>query len=167
GEVDEVAEIHARAHVEQTGIDPRALDPQGFRARLERRIALGRVWVASDAHGICFKTDVACQTERIVYLEGVVTRADVRGRGVGATHLAGLCRRLLAHNEHVCLFVKAAERKTAAFYRRLGFRFRRRYRLIRFPQASAMSTSLVAESVGILPAMSAAARTEGCVITQA
>jgi L-amino acid N-acyltransferase YncA len=140
-DVDEVAEIHAHAYAEQTGIDPRALDAQGFRARVQRRIALGRIWVASDARGICFKTDVAGQTEGITYLEGVVTRADVRGRGVGTAHLAGLCRRLLAHNEHVCLFVNAADRKTAALYRRLGFRFHRRYRVIRFQTRPAASTS--------------------------
>jgi predicted GNAT family acetyltransferase len=158
-DVDEVAAIHAQAYAEQTGIDPRARDAQGFRARVQRRIALGRVWVASDARGICFKTDVAGQTERITYLEGVVTRADVRGRGVGTTHLASLCRRLLAHNEHVCLFVNAADRKTAALYRRLGFRFHRRYRVIRFPtrpaagiSSHASNISFPAGSAGISPA---------------
>lgn len=148
-DVDEVAEIHARAYAEQTGIDPRARDGAGFRARVQRRVALGRIWVASDARGICFKTDVAGQTEGIVYLEGVVTRADVRGRGVGARHLAGLCRRLLAHNEHVCLFVNAAERKTAALYRRLGFRFHRRYRVIRFQPRPAASTSIHAGNISV------------------
>jgi L-amino acid N-acyltransferase YncA len=152
-DIDEVTEIHAHAYAEQTGIDPRTLDDAGFRARVQRRITLGRVWVASDARGICFKTDVAAQTEGIVYLEGVVTRADVRGRGVGARHLAGLCRRLLAHNEHLCLLVNAAERKTAALYRRLGFRFQRHYRVIRFQTRSA--TGIHAGSANVRSALPA------------
>lgn len=131
-DVDEVAELHALACIEQNGTDPRALDPHSYRARVGRRIAAGRVWVARDARGIYFKTDVTTQSERIAYVEGVMLRPDVRGRGLGSLTFARLCRRLLQENERVCLFVKAAEQKTVAFYRKLGFKLHAQYQSVRF-----------------------------------
>jgi ribosomal protein S18 acetylase RimI-like enzyme len=134
-DIDKVAAIHALACVEQTGIDPRATDATGFRTRVGRRIELGRIWIAEDAQGICFKTDVACETESIAYVEGVVTRPDVRGMGVGVKHLSNLCRRLLQQNEHVCLFVRADEAWAGALYHKVGFRLHQQYRFIRFLRA--------------------------------
>ncbi len=134
-DVDEVAELHALACIEQNGTDPRALDPHGYRARVGRRIAAGRIWVARDAWGIYFKTDVTTQSEQIAYVEGVMLRSDVRGLGLGSLTFARLCRRLLQENERVCLFVKAAEQKTVAFYHRLGFKLHAHYQLVRFTRA--------------------------------
>jgi GNAT superfamily N-acetyltransferase len=131
-DIDKVAAIHALACTEQTGVDPRALDATGFRTRVGRRIELGRIWIAEDEQGICFKTDVACETEGIAYIEGVVTRPDVRGMGVGVKHLSSLCRRLLQQNEHVCLFVRAGEAWAGALYHKVGFRLHQQYRFIRF-----------------------------------
>jgi GNAT superfamily N-acetyltransferase len=128
----EVAAMHALVCVEQTGIDPRAADDAGFSARVAGRIERGRVWIAEDEQGICFKTDVACETERIAYVEGVVTRPDVRGMGVGVRHLASLCRQLLQRNERVCLFVRAGDTWAGSLYEKVGFRLHRPYRFIRF-----------------------------------
>lgn len=131
-DTDEVAAMHALVCAEQTGVDPRAVDEAGFRARVASRVERGRVWIAEDERGICFKTDVACETERIAYVEGVVTRPDVRGMGVGVRHLASLCRQLLQRNERVCLFVRAGDACAAPLYEKVGFRLHRPYRFIRF-----------------------------------
>ncbi len=141
GDIDEVAELHALACVEQNGTDPRVLDPTGYRARVGRRIAAGRVWVARDAQGIYFKTDVTTEAEQIAYVEGVMLRPDARGLGLGSSTFAKLCRRLLQQNERVCLFVKAAEQKTVAFYHKLGFKLYARYESVRFTHTQTPRTA--------------------------
>ncbi len=134
-DVDEVADLHALACVEQTGADPRVRDPTGYRARVSGRIAAGRTWVARDAQGIYFKTDVTTEAEQIAYVEGVMLRPDVRGLGLGFITFAKLCRRLLQQHEQICLLVKVADQKTVAFYYKLGFKLHARYECVRFARA--------------------------------
>jgi len=120
-EVDEVAQIHARAYLDQAGVDPIKQDPLGFRQRTLDRIQQGRVWVARDRQGISFKADAVSETDRAVYLEGVWTRPDVRGTGLGSAALGGVCQRLLRRYQTICLMVDAEARHTISFYQRVGF----------------------------------------------
>lgn len=138
-DLDEVAELHALACMEQNGADPRVLDPAGYRARVGHRIAAGRTWVARDAQGIYFKTDVTAEAAQIAYVEGVMLRPDVRGLGLGSSAFAKLCSCLLQQHERVCLLVKAAEQKTVAFYHKLGFKLHAHYECVRFARAPTSS----------------------------
>lgn len=140
-DTDEVAELHALACVEQNGADPRLSDPAGYRARVGQRIAAGRTWIARDARGIYFKTDVTTEAAQIAYVEGVMLRADVRGLGLGSAAFAQLCRRLLQQSERVCLLVKAAEQKTISFYHKLGFTLHAHYECVRFIRAQTRETA--------------------------
>ncbi len=54
-EREEVAQVHARICREETGVDPLAHDPIGFRRRMLVRIERGREWIWRDPHGIAFK----------------------------------------------------------------------------------------------------------------
>src|SRR5437588_8178661 len=50
-DLDLVAPIHARLAEAESGVNPLEVDPEGFRARLLRRIEQGRVWVLVDEEG--------------------------------------------------------------------------------------------------------------------
>ncbi len=121
GEALELARLNAAAYVELNGVDPLAQDADGFHERLRARIRKEHIWLVRDAEGIAFKADIVSETDDAVYLEGVMTRADLRGAGLGTRALGDLCRRLLRRRKAVCLFADAGKTPTLNFYRRLGF----------------------------------------------
>lgn len=132
-DAEEVAEIHALACLEHTGVDPSKDDPAGFRERVLARIRMGRTWITrEDDRRITFKTDIASETDRAVYLEGVWTTPVLRRRGVGSAALKDICQRLLHHRRVVCLFADADAEHLTSFYSRVGFEMLAPYRLIRY-----------------------------------
>jgi GNAT superfamily N-acetyltransferase len=133
-EAEEISIVNARGHLELNGFDPSTEDPDGFVERTRMRIEKGRVWVVRDDKGIAFKADVARVTDEAAYLEGVLTRQDLRGTGVGKAALSDLCQRLLSRHDAVCLLTDAESTRALAFYQRLGFVQIARYRLVRFGQ---------------------------------
>ena len=136
-EAHEIARINAGAYLELNGIDPAKLDPTGFQERVLSRIKMGRIWILRDDRGITFKADVASATDEAVYIEGVWTRPDQRGSGIGTAAFSRLCDRLLNHHKAICLLADAANQRTLSFYHRCGFKPIASYRLIRCrPQAS-------------------------------
>nr|MDT0660287.1 GNAT family N-acetyltransferase [Micromonospora sp. DSM 115978] len=58
---------------------------------------------------------------RVSALGNVTTRPDLRGRGLGRTVVAALCRRLLHTVDHITLNVRADNGPAIALYSRLGF----------------------------------------------
>ena len=137
-EREEVAQIHASVCREDTGVDPLAQDPIGFRRRILMRIERGREWVWRDAHGIAFKTDVIFETDEAIYLEGVWVRPDLReaGLGLGSALLKSLCQRLLRHHNGVCIFADGDDEQINAFYQKVGFEAAAPYRVARFNSPS-------------------------------
>jgi GNAT superfamily N-acetyltransferase len=131
-EAEEVSIINARGHIELNGFDPTAEDPKGFLERSRIRIKKGRVWIVRDDEGVAFKVDVARVTDEAVYLEGVLTRPNLRGTGLGRAALGDLCQRLLRKHDAVCLLADAESKGALVFYQRLGFVPIARYRLVRF-----------------------------------
>ncbi len=71
-------------------------DPTAYRRTVEARIRQGRAWVilARDG-GIVFKVDLGQLCSFGARLEGIYTRPDVRGQGLGARGTAAMARRLL------------------------------------------------------------------------
>jgi GNAT superfamily N-acetyltransferase len=132
GELDQVARMNAEGYFELNGVDPATKDPAGFRDRVLKRIEMGRVWVVNDEDGVAFKVDIVSKTEEAVYLEGILTRSDLRGTGLGSTALSALCRLLLRHHKAVCLFANADNQPLLSFYERIGFAPFASYRLVRF-----------------------------------
>jgi ribosomal protein S18 acetylase RimI-like enzyme len=118
-----VIPVQARMVEDESGIDPRATDPEGFRRRCERRVDRGRTWVLVEGGRLVFKAEVHAETDRVVYLEGVHVAPEERGRGKGLRCLSQLTRELLGRVESVCLLVDERNEPAHAFYRRAGFRF--------------------------------------------
>jgi predicted GNAT family acetyltransferase len=133
-ETDEVADLNARAYEEMLGVDPRLGDAAGFRRRLLEKVERGRIWVLKDKSGIVFKADLVIQTEDVAYLEGIITRPDVRGRGLGSVVLRDLCQRLLLDHKRICLFADFQKQRLVCFYQRIGFEPVASYRLVRYCQ---------------------------------
>ena len=131
-ELDQVARMNAEGYFELNGVDPATKDPAGFRERVLKRIEMGRVWVVNDADGIAFKVDIVSMTDEAVYLEGILTRADLRGTGLGSAALSSLCSLLLRQHKAVCLFANADNQPLLSFYSRIGFAPFASYRLLHF-----------------------------------
>jgi uncharacterized protein len=122
-----VMEINARLAEDESGINPLAADPEGFRLRTLRRIEQGRVWVLAEGGRLLFKADVMSETPQVVYLEGVHVHPEERRRGLGRRCLSQLSRTLLAGSRVVSLLINEENQAAQAFFRGAGFRFRGYY----------------------------------------
>ncbi|MCA1631294.1 MAG: GNAT family N-acetyltransferase [Acidobacteria bacterium] len=109
---------------EESGVDPREVDPEGFRARTARRVGQGRTWVVISGGRLAFKAEVQSETTEVVYLEGVYVAPSERGRGFGSRCLSQLSLSLLGRAPSICLLVNERNREAHDLYRRVGFRFR-------------------------------------------
>lgn len=114
----------------ECGVNPLDTDPEGFRARCERRVRMGRVWVLVSGGELVFKADVMAETPEVVYVEGVFVTPRARGRGNGRRCLLQLGRVLLSRSASVCLLVNERNVEAHAFYRNAGYKFRGFYETI-------------------------------------
>lgn len=134
-DLQQVVEIHAQMAFAESGVDPLAVDPEGFRARTLRRIEQERTWVlragesdeAGGAGRIIFKADIVADTPEVVYLEGIYVAPQERGKGWGVRCLSQLTRQLLARAGSVCLLVNEENLAARHLYRKAGLKQRGRY----------------------------------------
>ncbi|HEV2799133.1 MAG TPA: GNAT family N-acetyltransferase [Pyrinomonadaceae bacterium] len=132
-DLPEVVEVHAQLACEESSVNPLEVDPEGFRARLARRIEAGRVWVWIERGRLVFKTDIISDTPEVIYLEGVYVNADERGKGYGLRCLSQLSRELLRRAHSLCLLVNETNERAQLFYRRAGYKLHSRYDTIYLP----------------------------------
>ncbi|HEV2864125.1 MAG TPA: GNAT family N-acetyltransferase [Pyrinomonadaceae bacterium] len=122
-DVELIMPVQARMAEEESGVNPLARDPEGFRRRCERRVERGRSWVVTEGGELVFKAEVEGETEQVVYLEGIHVGEGERGRGRGLACLARLTDELLRRVDSVCLLVNERNEAAQSFYRRAGFRY--------------------------------------------
>ena len=127
-----ITSINAAMALEETGINPMTIDPQGMLGRTERRIAQGRVWLLTQYGKTIFKADVISETPQVVYVEGVFVAWQERRKGHGLRCVAQLARNLLARTDSICLVVNAENGRARAFYEKAGFKFCSRYQTAYF-----------------------------------
>jgi len=127
-----ITSINAALALEETGINPMKMDPQGMLRRTERRIAQGRVWVLTQDGKTIFKADVISETPQAAYIEGVFVSWQERRKGHGLRCLAQLARNLLARTTSICLVANAENGRARAFYEKAGFKFSSRYQTAYF-----------------------------------
>jgi len=118
-----VMPAQARMVEDESGLDPRLSDPEGFQRRCERRTDGGRTWVLTEGGRLVFKAEVLAEAEGVVYLEGVYVAPEERGQGIGLRCLSRLTAELLRREDSVCLLVNEKNEAAHAFYRKAGFRF--------------------------------------------
>jgi ribosomal protein S18 acetylase RimI-like enzyme len=117
----------AQMAFEESGLDPRAADPVGFRMRCARRIEQGRVWILLEQGKLIFKADIIGETPDVFYLEGVYVEPQARGRGLGTRCMVQLSNFLLAQAPSICLLVNEGNREAHSLYRKIGFQERGTY----------------------------------------
>ena len=140
-ELDFVLPIQAEMAFEESGVDPREVDPEGFRRRCLRRIEQGRTWVVIEDGKLMFKADIISETSDVVYLEGVWVNEEKRSNGYGASCMSELSRSLLERAKSVCLLVNYKNTNAQAFYRRCGYQFRATYLTIFLPKKESVADS--------------------------
>jgi ribosomal protein S18 acetylase RimI-like enzyme len=126
-DLDLIAPVQASMIYDESGVNPLARDAAGFRARLARRVAAGRVWVLVEAGRLVFKVDVMAETPEAAYLEGLYVHPDERGRGCGRRCLDALSRTLLGRSRAVCLVVNEQNKAAQSFFFKAGFKLRGLY----------------------------------------
>jgi predicted GNAT family acetyltransferase len=129
-ELDAVMPIQAQLAMEESGVDPLKIDPEGFRKRCLRRIQQKRTWVLFQGEELIFKADVISETNEVMYLEGIWVRDQARNDGTGSRCMAELSRKLLANVQSLCLLANELNTRALSFYRKCGFRFRATYETI-------------------------------------
>lgn len=137
-----VMPVHAQMAFEESGVDPRVVDPKGFAERCLRRIRQGRTWVLVQNNQLVFKADIVSDARDIIYLEGIWLSEGHRGNGLGVRCLTQLSRQLLRRTGSICLLANEANKSAQTLYRKSGYRLRGIYDTI-FLQPSQELASLV------------------------
>ena len=133
-ELELVMPIQAELAFIESGVNPLAVDPEGFRGRCLRRIEQGRTWVIVESGELIFKADVISKTPEVIYLEGVWVREESRHKNLGTRFMSELLRRLLEDAKSICLLVNETNKSAQGFYRKCGFHFRATYETIFLPR---------------------------------
>lgn len=120
-DLEDVTKVNAEMAQIESGSDPLARDPKGFRYRIARRIALGRNWIWTDGGKLLFKADIIADTPQVIYLEGIYVDPSERGKGYGSMCLAQLGRILLRRTCSICLTRNASRENTKNFYLNAGY----------------------------------------------
>lgn len=95
----------------------------GYRQRLEFTLGSGRALGIVDADGrIAFKADLGVMTPSTVQVQGVWTRPDLRGRGLGTAAMAHVLDHALLFAPTVSLYVNDFNLPARRMYHRLGMR---------------------------------------------
>ena len=126
-DLDLVVPAHAQTAFEESGIDPLATDPEGFRQRCARRIEQGQTWVWIEEGRLMFKAEVLTDTSEVVYLEGVWVDPAGRGKGHGFRCMSQLSRELLMRTGSICLLVNERFEGAQRFYKKAGFKLASHY----------------------------------------
>ncbi|HEV7396179.1 MAG TPA: GNAT family N-acetyltransferase [Pyrinomonadaceae bacterium] len=126
-DLDLIAPVHAAMAEAESGINPLAVDPEGFCKRVARRISKGRVWVLVENDQLIFKADVQADTPDVIYLEGIYVNPARRGQGIGRRCLAQLTRELLKRTRMICVLINEDNERAHSFYRLSNFKLRDYY----------------------------------------
>ncbi len=126
-ELSLVMPVQAQMAYEESGIDPRKVDPQGFAQRCRRRIQQGRTWVLMQNKQLVFKAEVISDALDVMYLEGIWVDEVERRNGLGVRCLTQLSKELLRRTDSICLLVNEMNKSAHAMYRKSGFRLRSTY----------------------------------------
>lgn len=139
-DLETIVNVNASLACNESGINPLTRDPQGFRERVARRIAKGRVWIWIEDQRLLYKTDIVAETPQAIYLEGVYVNPDHRFQGYGLRCISQLAASLLERTKTICLTVNEKAEGTQRFYQRAGYELVCRYDSIYLDNLTPSST---------------------------
>ena len=126
-DLDLLVPVHAEMALEESGIDPRQQDADGFIQRYVRRIQQGRTWILMEDGSLQFKAEVVAETPATSYIEGVWVNPAARRQGYGRRCMSQLARMLLWRSKSICLFVNDENDDARRFYKQVGYHVRAVY----------------------------------------
>jgi ribosomal protein S18 acetylase RimI-like enzyme len=126
-DIESLLPVHASMAYEESGVDPREVDNDGFVERYRRRIQARRTWVLTENNQLIFKADVVSEIRQNTYVEGIWVHPEFRRKGYGRNCMAQLARMLLWQSRSICLLVNDEDRESQAFYKRCGYQLRGAY----------------------------------------
>jgi uncharacterized protein len=129
-DLENVTDAHAQCGFEETGVDVRAMDAEGFRSRCARRIERGRTWVWVEKGRLILKLDVITATREVAYIESLWVRPDERGKGYGLRFIKQVSGHLLRHSATICLLAQENNRAAHRLYERAGYAITDSYRVM-------------------------------------
>ncbi len=103
------------------GLDPLAVDPAGFRARVLQRVRGRRTYVLPSQGRLVFKVDVGSRSQYGAELEGLFTVEDERRQGHAKLSLGQICRHLLSSLPRLTLRVDDQDEVLGGLARKVGF----------------------------------------------
>ncbi len=112
----------AQMALEESGVNPLEVDPEGFRNRCARRIEQQRTWVLIEDGRLLFKVEIMADTPEAIYLEGIYVNPEVRRQGYGLRCLSQLGMTLLQRTRSLCLLVNETNQRAQGFYQRAGYK---------------------------------------------
>jgi len=122
----------AAAHEEEIGVNPLAVDPDGFRWRTRSQIEEGRSWLWVEDGTILFKAEASAWTPSAVQVQQVWVDPPVRNRQYAQRGMRDLCRLLLERVPTVCLFVRPENAAAIRVYEAIGMQRHGAYRSLIF-----------------------------------
>jgi uncharacterized protein len=120
-DLDRLTLAAADMHREEMGIDPLAIDPTGWRNRMNTLIHRGWSWVWTEGDQVVFKAELSAWTAEVAQVQGVYTAPPWRNRGIATRGLAAVCRAVLEQVPVCTLYVNHYNTPARAVYQRLGF----------------------------------------------
>jgi len=120
-DLEPMVKVNAAIIEEVHGVNPLAIDSEGFYKRCRRRIEQGNSWVLMKNGHLIFKADVAAATPEATYIEGIHVSQEERNRGYGLSCMSQLAKSLEQRTKTLCGLVLADDSRAQAFYRRAGY----------------------------------------------
>lgn len=113
--------VNAQMVLEESGVNPLEVDPNGFEERWLRRVEQGRVWVWTENGRLIFSANIMSEAPDVIYLEGIYVNPDERNKGYGLRCVSQLGSHLLKSTKSLCLLVNEQNQGAQDFYRKAGY----------------------------------------------
>ncbi|WP_375485356.1 GNAT family N-acetyltransferase [uncultured Jatrophihabitans sp.] len=122
GELDRYLPAAAAMFAEELGVSPADGGSGHYRNRIASLIREGRAFAVFDRGQVVFKADFGAVSPYTCQVQGVWTRPDLRGRGLGTAAMVGVLDRGLEVASTVSLYVNDFNTAARRMYDRLGMR---------------------------------------------
>ncbi len=118
---ESVADNSAKMIEHELEYDPRAFASE-FNANVRVMIDRGLWWVGELDGELAFFCNAGPRSRLTLQLQGIWTPPPLRGKGLAASALYGVCDELLRELPSLCLYVNGFNTAALALYERVGFR---------------------------------------------
>ena len=120
-EWESVAHNSAKMIEHELDYDPRSFAAE-FNSNVRMMIDRGLWWVGERDGQLCFYCNAGPRSPQTLQLQGIWTPPGLRGKGLAAASLYGVCDELLGGSPSLSLYVNGFNEPALRLYDRLGFK---------------------------------------------